>query len=160
MTCQGSSTHCLSCTGTRYLNTNTYTCVTLCPSGTYGVASCNQCLPDCEDYYFQNDADRLCYQVCPSPLYGNVQTKKCVSTCPSGMYQDSTTIRCEFCDFNCATCTGSATNCDTCKYSWLVGLACSSPSCNNIFSLIFILSLFGSFVWFCYVVFFFVVLLL
>ena len=129
LTCTGSATHCLTCTGNRYLDSTTSSCVTLCPLGTYGVADCNECLSDCEDDYFQNDADRLCYQVCPSPLYGNVETKKCVATCPDGMYQDSTTIRCQFCDFNCATCAGSATNCLTCKYTWLVGLTCANPSC-------------------------------
>jgi len=126
-TCFGSAINCTSCTGIRYLEGTT--CTTLCPLGYYGVSSSQECLSDCDDYYFQNDADRLCYLNCPSGLYGNVQTKKCTSTCPSGSYGDPTTLRCEYCSFNCLTCTGAATNCGTCKYSWLKGTICANPTC-------------------------------
>ena len=134
LTCFGSATTCTSCTGNLYLDGND--CTTLCPLGTYGVASSNECLSDCQDSYFQNDIDRLCYLICPSGYYGNVQTKKCTSSCPLGTYQDSQTVRCEFCDFNCLTCTGSASNCESCKYSWLVGSTCAATSCKiNYFKL-------------------------
>ena len=84
-TCSGNATTCTSCTGNLYLSGST--CTILCPVGTYGVASNNTCMTNCEDAYFENDADRLCYLICPSGLFGNVETKKCSSSCPSGMYQ-------------------------------------------------------------------------
>lgn len=127
LTCVGTALACTSCTGTRYLEGNT--CTKLCSLGLFGVASSHECLSDCEDYFFQHDVDRLCYLICPSGFYGNVFTKKCVASCPDGMYNDPLTIRCEYCDFNCLTCSGSTKNCLICKYSWLVGFFCNSPSC-------------------------------
>ena len=81
-----------------------------------------------------NDADRICYSTCPTS-YGNPMSGKCEATCPSGMF--GTNNLCEYCDFNCGTCTSAATTCDTCKYGWLG----STPGCTNP-SGIFILKLF------------------
>lgn len=129
LTCSGSATFCLSCTGNRYLESNV--CKTLCSVNHYGVYSTHTCELDCEDYYFKHLVDRLCYQICPSGYFGNVLTKFCVSLCPDGMYADSRTVRCQYCDFKCGKCSSSPTNCDTCKQTWLVGSSCANPSCTN-----------------------------
>ncbi len=126
-TCSGSATTCTSCTGTRYLEGST--CTSLCSLGLYGVASSHQCLNDCEDQYFQHDVDRICYLICAVGYFGDVHTKKCIANCPDGRYGDPSTIRCEYCDFNCETCSGSKFNCITCKHLWLEGVSCANPSC-------------------------------
>ena len=129
LTCSGSATTCISCTGKTYLEGST--CKVKCSLGNYGVASSHKCLSDCEDKYFQHDVDRLCYLICAVGYFGDVLTKKCIATCPDGRYADPSTIRCEYCYFNCGTCSGTKSNCITCKYPWLIGVSCVIPTCKQ-----------------------------
>ena len=119
-----------SCTSSYFADSSTNTCTTTCPSPYYGDPTTNLCKTSCADNYYKRDSDRICYKPCPSTYYGNPLTGLCVSTCPNGMYGDGNNL-CSFCDFNCATCSGSSSNCGGCTYTWLGSIpSCSNPSCN------------------------------
>ena len=130
-----SSTCISTCTFPFFGDSTTYTCVLTCTASYYGNPLTRNCESTCPNNYFINPTDRICYQPCPSAssLYGNPLTGYCVTTCPTGMYQDTTTRICLYCDFNCATCTTTATNCGSCKYSWLTGTTCFNPTSLYIF---------------------------
>lgn len=54
-----------------------------------------------------------CVIACSSPLLLHITT--CMSTCPPGYGPDSTSTNCILCDTLCETCSGTSTNCQTCK---------------------------------------------
>lgn len=139
-------TQCTSCTFPRFLtiantceitcNTpyfaylTTWTCVITCPFPNYGNPIDRTCDEVCPDNYYMNDGDRQCYSVCRNNTYGNPLNGKCDTMCPSEMYKDTTTNLCLLCEYNCATCTSSSTNCESCTFSWLEALPnCENPTC-------------------------------
>ena len=128
-----SSTCVTTCVSPYFGDNTTHTCVLICPGSYIANSLTRNCESACSDNYYSNPTDSICYQPCPSAssLYGNPLTGYCVSTCPAGMYQDTTTRICLYCDFNCAACTTTATNCVSCKYSWLLGMTCSNPTSIN-----------------------------
>ena len=124
-----SSTCSATCTSPQYADSTTNTCVSTCPTNYYKDTATQTCVTTCSDNYYKNTADYTCYSTCPSSYYGNPLTGFCVSACPAGYYASGGL--CLLCDFNCATCSTSSTNCNTCQYTWLGATpACSNPTCS------------------------------
>ena len=126
-TCTGTlSTQCASCSSGLYL-TSSGTCSSACTSSQYADPTTTTCVTVCPDNYYKHTADYTCYSTCPSGYYGNPLTGYCVSPCPDGYFGSGGL--CLLCDFNCATCVTSSTNCNTCQYAWGVTPSCSNPTC-------------------------------
>ncbi len=121
--CVGCSVGCLKCTDNLicyYCADNYYmykgNCYSVCPAGTIGDKSTGSwlCLP-C------NSPCKTCMNhpsYCTSCLNGmgylqtSADQQSCVLTCVEGTYAEAGV--CQVCDFKCATCIGSATNCLSC----------------------------------------------
>jgi hypothetical protein len=71
---------------------------------------------------------RICNTM--SDLYLNISDGLCYP-CPNGQYADSTTVQCESCNWICATCSISATNCTSCntgRFFYPSGTTCNCLS--------------------------------
>lgn len=121
--CQGCSTGCQRCTQNLicyYCADGFYmykgSCYSVCPAGTIGDRStgnwvCSPCNAPCKTCINHPS-------YCTSCLNGQgyLQTssvsQSCVLSCVAGTYPDNGV--CQVCDFRCATCLGSASNCISC----------------------------------------------
>lgn len=115
LTCT-SSTVCLSCVTTvanKYFNSQTSTCVSVCPTGYYG--SVDVCVP-CSSLCLTCSGTSTYCESCNTTLYV-LHNNTCISTCPTGYFNSSGT--CFTCDVSCLTCQNSATYCLTCSTGYV-----------------------------------------
>ncbi len=91
----------LVCTG-QFGNNVTGSCVSSCPSPTYGDPTTHLCQNACPATYFSQIANiggnRTCTQTCESGQYGNPFFWNCSNNsmdCPIGYYADSYTHMCQ-----------------------------------------------------------------
>lgn len=121
--CQGCSTGCLKCTqnlicyycadGFYMYNGN---CYSVCPAGTIGDRStgnwvCEPCNSPCKTCINHPSYCTSCING-KGYLQTSAIAQSCVLSCVDGTYPSGGV--CQVCDFRCATCLGSATNCVAC----------------------------------------------
>ena len=141
--CKGKADFCTSCQdapGKKYFNTNTNTCISTCPDGTYGKYMgsidlghvCTACESTCKTCDEGTSSDCLS---CDSAtrLY-RTSTKTCIlksGGCPEGEYE--TSGNCEPCPpaKNCKACvpSGASADCSTCNGSDLISLGACVNQC-------------------------------
>ena len=91
------------------------------------------CVDRCPNNGYHHQLYKKCYSVCPTGYYGNILNYTCVDQCPDGMFINKTSMLCEYCDFDCDSCSVYSFNCLNCKYDWLSATPhCSKPYCNNL----------------------------
>ena len=114
--CSTNSTNCVSCSlsvngATLYLLDTSKTCVSSCPTGSYGKdfsKTCEACDGSCQTCKGPSASDCLS---CPSGSL-DPSTGTCTASCGGGRY--SSAGMCYNCPVQCSTCT-SATACTTCQ---------------------------------------------
>jgi hypothetical protein len=121
--CQGCPAGCLKCTQNLicyYCADNFYmykgNCYSVCPAGTIGDNSsgnwaCNPCNSPCKTCMNHPSFCTSCLNGMGYLQTSAVQ-QSCVLSCVDGTYAEAGV--CQVCDFRCATCLGSATNCISC----------------------------------------------
>jgi len=120
LTCSdSSSSSCLSCTGTLFLDSSTHTCTPSCPSHSFANASsheCTDCSSDCATC--SGAANSQCLS-CTLPNYFQVSTHSCMTTCNQGQYAATLpSPECLSCDSSCSTCSGTlSSDCLSCTGS-------------------------------------------
>lgn len=120
-TCNETQEKCLTCVlGTFYHNNG---CYQNCLNDTLGISenmwgsidtqkceACNEACSVCKGPLISN------CQECKPDYYLQRESNTCYSVCPQGFYNDTST--CLSCDFKCATCKNSATECYSCKFGF------------------------------------------
>jgi hypothetical protein len=121
--CQGCPTGCLQCTQNFicfYCADKLYmyngACYSVCPAGTIGDSStgnwnCVPCNAPCQTCMNHPSFCTSC-QNGQGYLQTSAVSQSCVQTCNDGTFASNGV--CQVCDFKCATCLGSATNCISC----------------------------------------------
>ncbi|XP_076025577.1 proprotein convertase subtilisin/kexin type 5-like, partial [Genypterus blacodes] len=106
--CQGNSTHCLSCTAPFLLLGRS--CRRRCPDAFYATETeCLRCPADCRECNSQG----LC-QECAEFYF--LHEDKCVDDCPSGFFSSEEQKECVRCHADCASCDGPDwDDCDVCR---------------------------------------------
>jgi len=125
--CASSSTNCLSCPSSSFLENNA--CLSQCSSGYYTTISSNIC----------NNCDNSCLECvststncvsCPSSSF--LENNACLSQCSSGYYTTVSSNICNICDNSCLECASTSTNCILCVSGFsLEGGSCISNSNNG-----------------------------
>lgn len=121
--CKGCPTGCLQCTENficYYCADNLYmykgVCYDVCPAGTIGDSSkpnweCVPCNSPCKTCMNHPSYCTSC-EAGKGYLQTSAVMQSCVQICNDGTYANNGV--CEVCDFKCATCIGSSTNCISC----------------------------------------------
>lgn len=121
--CKGCPTGCLQCTQNFicfYCADGLYmyngACYSVCPAGTIGDSSsanwnCVPCNSPCQTCMNHPSFCTSC-QNGQGYLQTSAVSQSCVQTCNDGTFANNGV--CSVCDFKCATCIGSATNCISC----------------------------------------------
>ena len=86
-----------------------------CPTGFYASANdCLQCDVSCNGC---SNSDIECTN-CANGFYSVPNTTRCLSNCPAGSVSDDVTGSCT-CSSQCATCSGTLSNCTSCTSLYL-----------------------------------------
>lgn len=110
---------CQSCPDTIYpYLTPGGNCRANCPVGTRLVAdgkclSCSEGCNNCITEIIDDVEEEICITCSAETFLSGVQG--CVSECPAGYYEDTLFRWCVKCDCECATCSGSRSNCTSCN---------------------------------------------
>lgn len=127
--CRGCPEGCLQCTQNfvcYYCADGFYmyngACYKVCPAGTIGDSSsanwvCNPCNSPCKTCINHPSYCTSCENG-KGYLQTSAVIQSCVQTCNDGTYANNGV--CEVCDFKCATCLGSASNCISCPQGQLL----------------------------------------
>lgn len=77
---------------------------------------CTVCATGCKECYNAGlQSCSSCQTVSTVVYFLRLDATECVTTCPDGSFGVSTNNSCVACATGCATCTGLATNCTSCK---------------------------------------------
>lgn len=131
ITCMTLGSNCTSCSaGYLLLGDQSGSCLTECPSGTYGritasMASCEICSTTCATCSFNSS---FCTS-CPAGKY--LYVNSCVNGCPNGYYANQQQWQCVACLQPCATCTSVGWNCSSCTMGVLVSTVTNSTTTNK-----------------------------
>eukprot|EP00347_Sterkiella_histriomuscorum_P015864 403355394 len=111
---------CINCASNQFLNQDIGQCQN-CPSGcqncVYNQNTQNLQCGSCSSGYTYDQTMRLCYPNCGANQFYNWDTNMC-QKCQSTQYLNSTTLQCNDCPSNCATCSLNSDNnvkCDSCS---------------------------------------------
>ena len=130
LTCQISTSYCLSCQSPFFLNN--HTCVSSCPSGYWVISgACRICSPACQACLATDPYN--CSSCAPGYYYAN---GTCGNTCPVGSYADISSLTCMSCNTVCSACLNS-TNCTSCAPGYYLQGAYCYANCTSISSLFY-----------------------
>ena len=129
---------CLTCNGKACTSCNTLTgltilydskCYKTCPASTFhdeSAFTCKKCHETCAECD-QKNGDH-CTKCDTKGVFKFLDGKACKPECPFGYYGDLKLGKCMPCAAPCQSCSGSATNCETCditaKLRYLMGSTC------------------------------------
>ena len=113
LTCTNAN-ECLTCSGSRTLNTGDKTCP--CNANYYYVSptspdDCVQCHYSCANC---SGAGATGCLTCDASK-NRTLTSAHACQCNDGLYDNGSTLQCQPCDVSCTTCTNSTTSCSTCS---------------------------------------------
>lgn len=129
ITCNGpSNTHCLTCNEGYYLQPDSTTCLSSCPTQRFWKDSqrnlCSPCRPQCSSC----TSTSVC-TAC-SPGYFLDSSNSCQIACPAGYYKNNLALTCDPCDSSCKTCSGPTKDeCFSCNDGYY--LLPSSTTCST-----------------------------